>query len=70
MPMTQEERLQDVKTKAESLAVTLRDASDEGVSHALILPQLVLVFREAFGEMPPQLVAQLAELEPAPEATQ
>lgn len=34
------------------LAETLKEASDAGVSHALILPQLVLVFRESFGEMP------------------
>lgn len=63
--MTPEERLNDVKVKAEALAVALRDASDAGVSHALVLPQLVLVFREAFGEMPPHLVQQLATLTPA-----
>jgi hypothetical protein len=34
------------------LAETMRDASDAGVPHALILPQLVFVFRETFGEMP------------------
>jgi hypothetical protein len=42
-----------VKEDAKRLAETLRDASDAGVSHALILPQLMLVFREAFGAMPP-----------------
>jgi hypothetical protein len=50
--MTEQEWLDRVKAQATTLAETLRDASDAGVSHALILPQLVLVFREAFGEMP------------------
>lgn len=50
--LTPQEHLDAVKRDAATLAVTLRDASDAGVSHALILPQLVLVFREAFGEMP------------------
>lgn len=50
--MTPQEHLDAVKRDAAQLAETLRDASDAGVSHALILPQLVLVFREAFGEMP------------------
>jgi hypothetical protein len=50
--MTAQEHLEAVKRDAAALAETLRDASDAGVSHALILPQLVLVFREAFGEMP------------------
>ena len=50
--MTQQEHLDAVKRDATALAETLRDAADAGVSHALILPQLVLVFREAFGEMP------------------
>lgn len=49
---TEHDHIDRVKADAEKLAVTLRDASDAGVSHALILPQLVLVFREAFGEMP------------------
>ena len=50
--MTQNEWLDKVKDDATQLASTLRDASDAGVSHALVLPQLVLVFREVFGEMP------------------
>lgn len=49
---TQEDRLLQVREDAKRLAETLRDASDAGVSHALILPQLVIVFREAFGEIP------------------
>jgi hypothetical protein len=51
--LTPQQHLDAVKRDAAALAETLRDASDAGVSHALILPQLVLVFREAFGEMPP-----------------
>lgn len=54
--MTTQEHLAAVKRDAAQLAETLRDASDAGVSPALVLPQLVLVFREAFGEMPAGLV--------------
>lgn len=50
--MSADEYLERVKRDASTLAVTLREASDAGVSHALILPQLMLVFREAFGELP------------------
>lgn len=65
---TPQEHLERVKTLAGGLAVALRDASDAGVSHALILPQLIIVFREAFGEMPPNLMQQLSGLTP-PEAS-
>lgn len=44
--------LERVKRDATVLAETLREASDAGVSHAIILPQLVLVFRQSFGEIP------------------
>lgn len=47
-----QEHLDAVKRDTDRLAATLREAADAGVSHALILPQLVLAFREAFGEMP------------------
>lgn len=49
---TPADHLERVKRDATTLAESLRVASDAGVSHALILPQLVLVFRDAFGEMP------------------
>lgn len=49
---TVEAHLALVEQHAKTLADALRDASDAGVSHALILPRLVLVFREALGEMP------------------
>jgi hypothetical protein len=51
-PLTSAEHLERITATATLLAGELRDASDAGVSHAIILPQLVLVFREAFGEMP------------------
>lgn len=54
--------IERVRREAASLAETLRDASDAGVSHALILPQLILVFREAFGEMPPNMMQALAQV--------
>lgn len=50
--METQQHLAAVKDAGERLAVALREASDAGVPHGLILPQLVLVFREAFGEMP------------------
>lgn len=49
---TPQDYIEAVKRDATQLAETLKTASDAGVSHALILPQLVLVFREVFGEMP------------------
>jgi hypothetical protein len=51
-----------IRREAASLAETLRNASDAGVSHALILPQLILVFREAFGEMPPNMMQALTQV--------
>jgi hypothetical protein len=60
-PSTQQ-HLDDVRTHATALAEALRDASDAGVPHGLILPQLVQVFRTAFGEMPPNLMQQLGGL--------
>lgn len=49
---TPQEWLELVDGQATELATTLRDASDAGVPHALVLPRLVLVFRTVFGEMP------------------
>lgn len=58
--------IEQVRSQAAELAETLRDAVEAGVSHALILPQLVLVFRDAFGEMPPQVGELLAAAASAP----
>ena len=41
-----------IRSRTQALADCLREATEAGVPHALILPQLVLVFREAFGELP------------------
>lgn len=50
--LTPAEHLQAVKRNADVLAASLVAASDAGVSQAVILPQLMLAFRQAFGEMP------------------
>ncbi len=49
---SQEEWLAAIEEHTLALATLLRDASDAGVSHALVLPRLVLVFRQSFGEPP------------------
>ncbi len=54
--MTTDEHLTAIDARATELAVALREAADEGVSHALILPRLVTVFKTSFGEPPPGLV--------------
>lgn len=51
-PAAQAEHVAAIRATATQLAEQLRGATDAGVSHAVILPQLVLVFREVFGEMP------------------
>lgn len=50
--LTQQDHIAAVRANAKMLALSLREATDAGVSHAVILPQLVLAFREEFGEMP------------------
>lgn len=62
-PEIQAEYVERVRREGAAFAELLRDASDAGVSHMIILPQLVLVFRQAFGEMPPEMVAQLASIQ-------
>lgn len=52
----QAEHVEQIRAAAVALAELLRAATDAGVSHAIILPQLVLVFRQVFGEMPDGLV--------------
>jgi hypothetical protein len=61
--LEQQQLVADVRAAAGDLAEKLRHATDRGVSHAIILPQLVLVFRETFGgdfQMPD--LAQLGQL--------
>ncbi len=55
-----------VQEDAGKLADTLRAATEAGVSHAVILPQLVIVFRDAFGEMPDAVGELLAAAAQAP----
>lgn len=59
---TQEEWLAAIESHALELATLLRDASDAGVSHALVLPRLVLVFRQSFGEPPAGFLNGLAQV--------
>lgn len=47
------EHVDRIKRRAAALAEALREANDAGVSPALILPQLMLIFRGQFGELPP-----------------
>lgn len=62
---TEEERdtffVERVRTEGTALAETLRTAVESGVSHAIILPQLMIVFRDAFGTMPPEVAGMIAE---------
>lgn len=58
------EHLGRVRRDAQQLAETLMAAADAGVSNALILPQLVLIFRQVFGEMPTGF--QVPGMEPSP----
>lgn len=53
--MTPAEHVANVRAKADDLADALVAATNDGVSHPLILPQLVLAFREKFGGEPPNI---------------
>lgn len=65
MQRTQEEWLAAIEAQAVGLANLLQDASDAGVSHALVLPRLMLVFRQSFGEPPAGFVVPgMPELTP------
>lgn len=50
--MTQAEHLEEIRQATVVVAERLKAATDDGVSHAVILPQMVLAFRESFGELP------------------
>lgn len=62
VPLTEQQHLARVIRQARVFAVVLQQASEAGVSHALILPQLMLVFRTSFGAPPANMAALLAEL--------
>jgi hypothetical protein len=53
--------VEKVKAEAGALAETLREAIEMGTSHAIILPELLMVFRDAWGTMPPEIGAMIAE---------
>lgn len=57
--MTADEHVARIRESAQQLATQLREANDAGVSHALILPQLMIVFRETFGDIPAGVMPQL-----------
>lgn len=60
--LTDQEHVERIKSHAAELANALRAASDAGVSHSIILPQLMLIFRSSFGEPPAGLLASIQGL--------
>lgn len=59
--LTADQHLERIKGHGRDLAAALSAASDAGVSPALILPQLMLIFRGQFGQPPAELLAQIAK---------
>lgn len=54
------EHVRNVRVKADALAAALVDATDAGVSGAVILPQLIAAFKGAFGgDVPPEALRML-----------
>lgn len=51
-----EEHVQRLEATVELFARQLAETQEAGVSHAIILPRLMLAFRRAFGEPPPGFV--------------
>ena len=45
--MTLDERITDVKCKAQSLTDAIKEAENDGVPPALLIPELLQVFHEA-----------------------
>lgn len=54
--LTPEEHLRRLEDTVERFARELSEAQEANVSHALILPRLMLAFRRSFGEPPPGFV--------------
>lgn len=50
--MTEEEHVAQLEQDVAVFAAHLTAAQEAGVSHALILPRLMLAFRASFGEPP------------------
>lgn len=51
--LTAEEHVAGLEAAVEDFARRLTAAQEAGVSHAIILPRLMLAFRRSFGELPP-----------------
>lgn len=54
--LTRDEHLQRIDTAAAELAAALKDALDADVGQALVLPRLMLAFRQSFGDLPAGIV--------------
>ena len=51
--LTPEEHVAGLELAVEEFAAKLTAAQDAGVSHAILLPRMLLAFRRSFGEPPP-----------------
>lgn len=51
--MTPEEHVARLELDVEEFARHLSEAQAAGVSHAILLPRMMLAFRRSFGEPPP-----------------
>lgn len=60
--MTAEEHVARLEADVETFARHLSEAQAAEVSHALILPRLMLAFRRSFGEPPPGFVMPALEV--------
>jgi hypothetical protein len=54
--LTNEEHVARLEADVETFARHLAEAQADDVSHAIILPRLMLAFRRSFGEPPPGFV--------------
>lgn len=54
--LTAEQHVAGLEQAVEDFARRLTAAQDAGVSHAILLPRMMLAFRRSFGEPPPGFV--------------
>lgn len=54
--LTAEEHVAGLEQAVEEFARKLAAAQEAGVSHAILLPRMMLAFRRSFGEAPPGFV--------------
>ncbi len=64
--MTEAEHIARLRDDVAAFALHLTEAQAAGVSHALIIPQLMVAFRESFGELPAGTVLPAFPLGVAP----